>query len=46
MNERPTTEVMTVAVADFRMATQLGWICPELKNSELSLNVTNIADKQ
>ena len=33
-------------VADFRMATQLGWISPELKNSELSLNVTNIADKQ
>ncbi|MCV4593541.1 hypothetical protein OFC51_31325, partial [Escherichia coli] len=24
-------------VADFRMATQLGWISPELKNSELSL---------
>ncbi|HRL20366.1 MAG TPA: TonB-dependent siderophore receptor [Alcaligenes sp.] len=33
-------------VADLRVATQLGRFSPVLKNSELSLSVTNIADKQ
>ncbi len=33
-------------VADMRIATQLGWVSPALKNSELSLNVTNITDRQ